>query len=116
MVGNDFGGGISSFAFVEQQCFMETLRWNWQDLGQGAEGGEGAVLDTPNRAGKEEQDPSPGHSIRSCAQTQTGGSNQWITEFQSRRNDSAATEEFYLEKETQVDGDQDLQGSMEQHG
>lgn len=74
VVGNDFGGGISSFAFVEEQCFMETLSWMWWDPGQGAEGGEGAVLDPPNRAGKEEEEPPLGHSIRSCSKTQMGGS------------------------------------------
>lgn len=97
VVGNDFGGGRSSFAFVEQQSFLETLSWNWWDPGQRVEGGEGAVLDSPNRADKEEQEPSLGHSISSCSKTRMEGRGRWTTEFQSRRNDSAATEEFYLE-------------------
>lgn len=114
VIGNDFGGGISSFAFVEGQCIMETLCWNWLDPGKGVEGGERAVLEAPNRAGEEEQNPSPGHSTRSCSQTQMEGSSQWTTGIQSRRNHSAATEEFYLE------GKEDMSrwrpGSLGQHG
>lgn len=63
----------------------------------GVEGGQGAVLDAPNRAHKEEQDPSLGHSIRSRSKTRMEGSSQRSMEFQSRRNGSAATEEFYLQ-------------------
>lgn len=112
VAGNDFGGGISYFAFIEEQCLMEILHWNWQDPGQGVEGGEGAVLDAPDRADKEEQDSSLGHSIRSCSKTRMERSSQWNTEFQSRRNNAAATEEFFWrgrraqidEVEARIDG------------
>lgn len=44
----------------------------------GSGGGEGAVLDAPNRADKEEQDPSLGHPVRSCS--------KWKEEADGPRN------------------------------
>lgn len=96
VVGNDFGGGYLPLPLLNSSVLWKHC-WNWWDPGQGVQVGKGAVLGAPDRAGKEEQDPSLRYSIRSCSQTQMEGSSWGIMEFQSRRNNSATTEEFYLE-------------------
>lgn len=83
VVGNDFGGGYLPLPLFNSSVLWKRCR-NWWDLGQGVQGGEGAVLGAPNRAGKEEQDPSLGYSIRSCSQTQIERSSWGIPEQEER--------------------------------
>lgn len=71
VVGNDFGGGYLPLPLLNSSVLWKHC-WNWWDPGQGVQVGKGAVLGAPDRAGKEEQDPSLRYSIRSFRRKQLG--------------------------------------------
>lgn len=85
VVENDFGGGIASFAFVEQQCFMETLHRDWRDPGQGVEGRRGQIR--RNRTH---------HWVTPSGAAPNGRKRPMDHGIPDQGNDSAATEEFCL--------------------
>lgn len=93
VVGNDFGGRMASFAFVEQQCFMETLHRDWRDPGQGVEGGRGQCWTL--QTGQIRRNRTH-HWVTPSGAAPNGRKRPMDHGIPDQGNDSAATEEFCL--------------------